>query len=154
MHEVGRHSEVARGQIRQDLRAELETLRVNQRNEMDASVSQAKSNCLDSVETLRDRWMQRDSEIIEALAKLQDSVEQRLQGLDEADERFAGIRKEMDGKLAAMAAASLDHREKTELQIAEAKRQLTQELSVTNVSQTQGVLESRCVCDGFLHAGR
>jgi hypothetical protein len=121
---------------------------------MDASVSQAKSNCLDSVETLRDRWMQRDSEIIEALAKLQDSVEQRLQGLDEADERFAGIRKEMDGKLAAMAAASLDHREKTELQIAEAKRQLTQELSVTNVSQTQGVLESRCVCDGFLHAGR
>ena len=120
---------------------------------MDASVSQAKSNCLDSVETLRDRWMQRDSEIIEALAKLQDSVEQRLQGL-EADERFAGIRKEMDGKLAAMAAASLDHREKTELQIAEAKRQLTQELSVTNVSQTQGVLESRCVCDVFLHAGR
>ena len=153
MHEVGRHSEVARGQIRQDLRAELETLRVNQRNEMDASVSQAKSNCLDSVETLRDRWMQRDSEIIEALAKMQDSVEQRLQGL-EADERFAGIRKEMDGKLAAMAAASLDHREKTELQIAEAKRQLTQELSVTNVSQTQGVLESRGVCDVFLHAGR
>lgn len=153
MHEVGRHSEVARGQIRQDLRAELETLRVNQRNEMDASVSQAKSNCLDSVETLRDRWMQRDSEIIEALAKLQDSVEQRLQSL-EADERFAGIRKEMDGKLAAMAAASLDHREKTELQIAEAKRQLTQELSVTNVSQTQGVLESRGVCDVFLHAGR
>ena len=142
MHEVARHSEISRGQIRQDLRAELETLRINQRNELDASVSQAKSNCLDSVETLRDRWMHRDTEIIEALAKLQDSVERRLQGL-EADERFAGIQKEMDGKWAAMVAASLDHREKTELQIAEAKRQLTQELSVTNVSQIQGVLEYR-----------
>ena len=135
VHEVGTQSEIARGQIRSDLRAELEALRVNQRNEMDASVSKAKSNCLDSVETLRDRWMQRDSEIIQALRKLQDSVEARLRDLETgSDGRFAGIRLELDEKLAATAAAALDHREKTELQIAEAKRQLAKELAESGVS--------------------
>eukprot|EP01043_Picozoa_sp_COSAG02_P043158 COSAG02_NODE_3733_length_6312_cov_3.880251_7_plen_395_part_00 len=144
IHEVGTNGEIARGQIRQDLRAELETLRVNQRNEMEASVSQAKTTCLDSVEALRDRWMQRDSEIIEALRQLQDSVETRLRDLEGgSDGRFAGIRMEMDQKLAAMSAEALDHRETIELQMAEAKRQLTQELALKSVSTITGVLNPR-----------
>lgn len=135
VHEVGTQSEIARGQIRQDLRAEVEALRVAQRNEMDAIVSHAKSNCLDSVETLRDRWMRRDAEVIEALRKLQDSVEKRLRDLETgSDGRFAGLRMELDEKLAATAAVAVDHREKTELQIAEAKRQLAKELAETGVS--------------------
>lgn len=144
IHEVGTHSEIARGQIRQDLRAELETLRVNQRNEMDASVSQARTKCLDSVEALRDRWMQRDGEIIEALRKLQETVELRLRGLEGGlDGQFAGIRTEIEEKLMAMSAQALDHREKIELQMAEANRQLTQQLALEKVSTTTGVLVAR-----------
>eukprot|EP01043_Picozoa_sp_COSAG02_P013210 COSAG02_NODE_525_length_20713_cov_5.808286_2_plen_383_part_00 len=143
IHEVGTHSEISRGQVRQDLRAELETLRVNQRNEMDASVSQVKTKCLDSVEALRDRWMQRDGEIIEALRKLQDSVEVRLRGLEGGLEgQFAGIRTEIEEKLMAMSAEAVDHREKVELQMAEAKRQLIQQLALKKVSTTTGVLNA------------
>ena len=123
---------------------------------MDASISKAKGNCLDSVETLRDRWMQRDSEIIQALRKLQDSVEARLRDLETgSDGRFAGIRLELDEKLAAAAAAALDHQEKTELQIAEAKRQLAKELAESGVSTLTNLCvvypctmstDSRCCC--------
>ena len=78
--------------------------------------------------------MERDGETVEALGNLQRSVESRLRVLEgQSDGRFAGIRMEMDEKLAAMAAAALDHREKAELQIVDAKRQLAAELASTTV---------------------
>jgi hypothetical protein len=134
VHEVGTHGEISRGQLRQDLRAEIESSRVNQQSELQATALQIKSSSVEKVETLRERWMERDGETVEALGNLQRSVESRLRVLEgQSDGRFAGIRMEMDEKLAAMAAAALDHREKAELQIADAKRQLAAELASTTV---------------------